>query len=69
MHSVMQYSTISARDVVFDMNRKESIKSGTRAKRASQSRHIRGKIDGRDVPLLVKWKQFIDLAGNKHNLI
>ena len=51
--------------VVFDRYRKGSIKSGTRAKRASQSRPIRRKIDGRDVPLLVNWKQFIDLAGNK----
>ena len=55
-------------DVVFDGYRKESIKSGTRAKRASQSRPIRRKNDGRDVPLLVNWKQFIDLAGDKHNL-
>ena len=46
----------------------EEVKPGTRAKRASQSRPIRRKIDGRDVPLLVNWKQFIDLAGNKHNL-
>ena len=55
-------------DVVFDMYQKESIKSGIRTIRASQSRPIHRKIDGRDVPLLVNWKQFIDLAGNKHNL-
>ena len=37
-------------DVVFDRYRKESIKSGTRAKRAGQSRPIRRKNDGSDVP-------------------
>ena len=55
-------------DVVFDRYRIESIKSGTRAKQASQSRPIRRTIDGRDVPLLVNWKQLIDLADNKCNL-
>ena len=55
-------------DVVFDRYRKESIKSGIRAKRAGQSRPIRRNIDGRDVALPVNWKQFIDLTEKKSNL-
>jgi hypothetical protein len=58
----------SRTDVVFDTNRKESIKSGTRAKRAGPSRSIRRHIDSRDVPLPVNSKQFIDFPENKSNL-
>ena len=38
-------------------------------KRACQRRYIRRKIDSRDVTLPANWKQFIDLAENKANLI
>ena len=56
-------------DVVFDRYEQQSIKSSARSKRSGTgSRPIRHIIDSRDVPMVVSWKQFIDLPENKANL-
>lgn len=55
-------------DVVFDRYRSNSIKEGTRTKRAGTTRPIRRVVEGRDVCLPAKWGNFIALGDNKADL-
>lgn len=52
-------------DLVFDQYKQNSLKNGTRQKRAGQHRPIRKIVDGDDVPLPVKWENFIHSWENK----
>jgi len=55
-------------DVVFDRYEAHTIKDTTRISRTGKIRPIRRKVDNRDVPLPVNWRQFIDLPENKQDL-
>lgn len=61
-------ATCSRVDVVFDRYEEHTIKDSTRAYRTGKNRPIRRKVDSRDVPLPVNWRQFIDLPENKQDL-
>ena len=56
-------------DVVFDTYVLTSIKSATRAKRASKKRKIRRVIESRDILLPPCWDSFISMEQNKVDLI
>lgn len=57
-------------DVVFDQYRNNSIKSGTRTRRAGvKGRSIRRVIEGRTVPLPTQWQGFISMSANKADLV
>jgi len=60
--------TCSRVDVVFDRYEKDMIKNASRITRSKSSRPIRRKIESREVPLPVNWKNFIDLSENKADL-
>lgn len=60
--------TCSRADVVFDRYEAHTIKDTTRILRTGKTRPIRRKVDNRDVPLPVNWRQFIDLPENKQDL-
>ena len=55
-------------DIVFDRYRERSIKSSTRQRRSKAARPIRRVIESREIPLPVKWSNFISLSENKSNL-
>ena len=55
-------------DIVFDRYRERSIKSPTRQRRSKAARPIRRVIESREIPLPVKWSNFISLSENKSNL-
>lgn len=62
------HDTCSRVDVVFDRYEKDMVKNASRITRSKGSRPIRRKIENRDVPLPVNWKNFIDLPENKADL-
>ncbi len=55
-------------DVVFDRYRDETIKGTTRTRRSKTARPIRRLVEGRAVPLLKNWSNFLSLADNKADL-
>ena len=56
-------------DVLFDRYRKHSIKATTRSRRSKGSaRPVRRVIEGREVPLPIKWQAFLALGENKSDL-
>ena len=60
--------TCSRIDIVFDRYEAHTIKDTTRILRTRKTQPIRRKVDNRDVPLPVNWRQFIDLPENKQDL-
>ena len=54
--------------MVFDRYEKDMIKNASRVTRSKGSRPIRRRIESREVPLPVNWKNFIDLSENKADL-
>lgn len=60
--------TCSRVDVVFDRYEEHTIKDTARIVRSGKNRPIRRKVDNRDVPLPINWRQFIDLPENKQDL-
>ena len=55
-------------DVVFDRYESHTIKDTTRMSRTKSTKPIRRQVDNRDIPLPVKWRQFIDHPENKQDL-
>ena len=56
-------------DVLFDRYRKHSIKATTRSRRSKGSaRPVCRVIEGREVPLPIKWQAFLALGENKSDL-
>ena len=56
-------------DVLFDRYRKHSIKATTRSRRSKgNARPVRRVIEGREVPLPIKWQAFLALGENKSDL-
>ena len=53
---------------MFDRYEAHTIKDTTRILRTGKTRPIRRKMNNRDVPLPVNWRQFIDLPENKQDL-
>lgn len=55
-------------DIVFDYYKRNSIKNCTRQKRSGLYQPKRKIVDGEDVPLPIKWENFIHSWENKHDL-